>query len=852
MKKIVLSAFVSFFLLMMTITYPSRVLTWSNGGYSGDPSNPDYGTHDWIAEHALDWLPGKEKRYIVNNLAAYLYGTELPDNGEAPDGIGDTTKHHIYYWSNESLQDDASAVRAYEEYNNTLSLLKLGDRANASKTAGIMSHYIVDVAVFGHVMGAATDWGAEEHHSDYETYVNQRTSSYEAEFNVYLSFDGELDLASAYDAAKELAYDTTFDVDGDLTCVWMDQNYNWSDAVFKDRCGESLNLAVNYLTDVLHTLYLEAASVHNIDTGMDYLTIQGAINAPETLDGHTILVDAGIYYENVVVNKTVTLLGESREDTVIDGGGIGTVVNIAVDNVAITNLTILNSSEQNGFSGIGIFNGKNITVENNNVMNNNVGILIAYSKDIKAKLNMISNNYGGIIVNYSENCTIIENHVSDNSWGISLYSSRNCDLQGNAMTDNLYNLCVNGETIVDFANYISSSNTVNGKQVYYLVNESDLEISPSTYPNLGYLALINSTSIVIKNLNVTQNFSGVLLVNTNNSRISSIYATRNYGGIVVAFSFNVTVEASTALGNTESGIYLGYSENCTIVLNTVTSHTLQKWSNGIELYHSRNNKVTANNILDNKYGIMLWGSSNNRISGNNITANQFGVWFYASNNNIFHHNNFVSNTEQVYTIYYVNVWDDGFEGNYWSNYIGVDLDPLDGIGDTPHIIDGNNQDNYPLIGVFSDFNITWQEETYHVNITSNSTLSNFNFGELVNLETGESWKAIYFQVRGPDNTIGFCRTCIPTALMNATYKVFVNGTEVPHTLLPCVNSANTYLYFTYNHSTQEVIIIPEFPTWASMLLILIVLTFAIVVYCARGSQAIIKRLADGTRENKQN
>ena len=54
---------------------------YSNGGYSTDPSNPDYGTHDWIAQHALDWLPTREKQYILDNLAAYLYGTELPEEG---------------------------------------------------------------------------------------------------------------------------------------------------------------------------------------------------------------------------------------------------------------------------------------------------------------------------------------------------------------------------------------------------------------------------------------------------------------------------------------------------------------------------------------------------------------------------------------------------------------------------------------------------------------------------------------------------------------------------------------------------------------------------------------------------
>jgi len=234
------------------------VAGWSNGGYSTDPSNPDFGTHDWIAQHALDWLPIHEKQYILDNLATYLYGTELPDNSQAPDGIGDTANHHIYYRSTGSLQDDAAAVRASEEYYDTLSFLMSKDYARAAKNAGIMSHYIVDIAVFGHVMGSGTDWGAEIHHSDYETYVNGRTSSYNAEFDSYLSFDGSLATISVYDAAKNLAYDTTFDADGDLTCVWMDKNYNWNNPTFKNRAGESLNLVVNFLTDVLHTLYLEA------------------------------------------------------------------------------------------------------------------------------------------------------------------------------------------------------------------------------------------------------------------------------------------------------------------------------------------------------------------------------------------------------------------------------------------------------------------------------------------------------------------------------------------------------------------------------------------------------------------
>ncbi|UCE10732.1 MAG: hypothetical protein JSW61_02015 [Candidatus Thorarchaeota archaeon] len=228
---------------------------WSNGGYSDDSSNPDYGTHDFIAEHALDWLPAQERQYIVNNLALYLYGTELPDNSRPQDGIGDTAKHHIYFDADGTLVDDSAALRAHEEYGGTLGYLNAGNFTMAAKTAGILSHYIVDMAVFGHVMGSNTVWGAEEHHSDYENYVNARTESYNDDFVIYLSFDGSLDNVTAYKAALLLAFDTTFDVDGQLTCVWMDSNYDWSDQVFRDRCGESLNHAVNLLTDVLHTLY---------------------------------------------------------------------------------------------------------------------------------------------------------------------------------------------------------------------------------------------------------------------------------------------------------------------------------------------------------------------------------------------------------------------------------------------------------------------------------------------------------------------------------------------------------------------------------------------------------------------
>ena len=241
--------------VMVSVTFvPAQA--WSNGGLSSDAENPKYGTHDWLAHHALDWVPDNLSSWIKTRLATYLYGTELPDNRNAPlgDGIGDTYLHHAYYRSDGRLQDDSAARRSQEACDRVLSSLTAGDHREAAKWMGIVAHYICDLAVFGHVMGSSTDWGSEKHHQDYEQWVNSLTDQYNSSFTIYLRFDGKLDSISAYDAALRLAHDTTFDETGrGRTAKWMDDNYDPADQRFRERVVESLNLAVNLLADVIFT-----------------------------------------------------------------------------------------------------------------------------------------------------------------------------------------------------------------------------------------------------------------------------------------------------------------------------------------------------------------------------------------------------------------------------------------------------------------------------------------------------------------------------------------------------------------------------------------------------------------------
>jgi len=212
------------------------------------------------------------------------------------------------------------------------------------------------------------------------------------------------------------------------------------------------------------------------------------------------------------------------------------------------------------------------------------------------------------------------------------------------------------------------------------------------------------------------------------------------------------------------------------------------------------------------------------VSGHNITANQGGVWFYGSDNNIFYHNNFISNTEQVDSTYCMNVWDDGIEGNYWSDYNGIDYD-YDGIGDILYFIESIDVDCYPLVGMFSSFNTSLG---LYVNVISNSTIEDFEYFE------SNSTIRMYVSNMTATQTYGFCRICIPHTLMDvSSISVIIDGGLTPvlyqnYTLYD--NGTHRWIYFAYPHSIHEIDITPEFPSLIISSLFMIATLLAVVVY----------------------
>ena len=193
---------------------------------------------------------------------------------------------------------------------------------------------------------------------------------------------------------------------------------------------------------------------------------------------------------------------------------------------------------------------------------------------------------------------------------------------------------------------------------------------------------------------------------TNNVFDGSIWWAINFGGeasngnLVANNTFSDTWSAisiyegtATVMGNTITGGNQGISLSSG---NLVEANQVSVSGTAIQLYGETQNEIRHNSVSGDSYGINIMGSTANTVTHNTITHSECGAFVTAdSSGNMFHHNDFLANEVQA-ADFGENQWDDGREGNYWSDYTGTDSDG-DGIGDTPYVVEPKGLDRYPLM-----------------------------------------------------------------------------------------------------------------------------------------------------------
>jgi len=441
-----------------------------------------------------------------------------------------------------------------------------------------------------------------------------------------------------------------------------------------------------------------------------------------------------------------------------------------------------NLLEGNGSGhGFSVHDINNVTIRNMVVKDFSVGAYLNSSSGNVISGNIIMwNTEHGVYLDGSSNNRIFGNNLKNNFKGIELWDS--CE------------------------------NTVSGNNI----------TAEAVYNDYGIKLRYCSSNTICGN-NIENNDEGVYLANSSSNTVSGNIIKDNYYGTVLANSSS-NIIFGNILKNNDEGTRLRFSSSNIISGNNMTTTN----NNGVWFFHSSNNTVCGNSIAANRlHGIWLSWSSDNTLSGNTVKNNAYGVRLSLSHNNKVYHNNFVNNTQQVYNqpSSYVSFWDDGYPsgGNYWSDYDGVDSDH-DGIGETWYEIDQNNTDRYPLMGMFDCFNTSL---SYYVNIISNSTIEDFEYFEL------NSTIKMHVSNSSVGQAFGFCRLRIPHALMAEPYTVTIDGVNpIYWNYMLYDDGENGWIYFAYEHSTLEIVIVPEFPSLTIMLLFMVA-TLSAVMVCTR-------------------
>ena len=171
------------------------------------------------------------------------------------------------------------------------------------------------------------------------------------------------------------------------------------------------------------TMPVNAPALHHVYSGE---SIQGAINSAQL--GDVIFVHEGTYSQQVFVNKSLTLIGEDANTTIIKG-----VRAHKASYVKISGFTIRRS-----IHGINLTNCNSITISGNIVTDNiGYGIFLLNSRNIIISDNMILDNGDrGVYLRYSSYNTISNNTVSiHKQYGIHLFSSHNNVISCNTVSN---------------------------------------------------------------------------------------------------------------------------------------------------------------------------------------------------------------------------------------------------------------------------------------------------------------------------------------------------------------------------------------------------------------------------------
>jgi parallel beta-helix repeat protein len=415
--------------------------------------------------------------------------------------------------------------------------------------------------------------------------------------------------------------------------------------------------------------------------------IQAGLNAATV--NSTIYVFIGTYYENIHINKSLNLIGENKEGTIIDGDNIGDVITISASYVNVSGFTIKNSGEF-GTNGLIILNTSNNYIVGNNFFYNYYGI------------------------NLQQDC--IDNKIYHNNFIYNFFNAFDFSASENNEWDNGYPS--GGNFWEDYTGTDQNQDGI-GDESYHVFGSDNCK---DKYP-LMYNWPTSLKTVFVDTDNTVGPWDGTLQYPY--QYIQDAINISSYGDTVYVFNGsyyeNLFIDKFIQL--------IGENKNTTIIDGSSSEDVIEVYS-----YNTVISGFTIKNtgVYDAR-GVIIWDTGYNEITDNIFVENYMGISLKGNCfDNIIHHNYFINNLYNAYDYTECdNLWDDGSGGNYWDDYIGNDNDG-DGIGDTPYFIEGpyDCYDRYPLMAIietnsppFTPSNPTPQNGATSININQDLSWS---------------------------------------------------------------------------------------------------------------------------------
>jgi len=373
-----------------------------------------------------------------------------------------------------------------------------------------------------------------------------------------------------------------------------------------------------------------ATSCYCGDTVVEDATITEDLNCDENVTvGLTVMA-------NLYLQANITMANTSSQALVIGASGTSTDEPLIIQGNGTSTITGTGYIWENTANHVGIYNN-------------------GYNY-IKVKDLIVTEFSTGILFKNAASSIIENTTTTHNQMGIGLDSCTAITLQNNQMTENDSNLWISGSDLSHFEQInIDTSNKVEGKSVYYLVNANGTSTDdPLVYGNtddMGMFACVSCEYVRLENVTLApHNYAAVVFINTNSSTIDSVVANSNdHFGIVLSNSSNNTITNSITENNRDQKTYF-----------------VDK-GQGIYLTNSHYNNIINNRTNNNGYGIVLDNSQYNNLTTNLVRVNDKGIVLLGSSNNVLTNNKTIFNSEQGIFLY--NSPNNQLNGN-WANFNG--------------------------------------------------------------------------------------------------------------------------------------------------------------------------------------